>query len=366
MKIVEGRFFRFALPLKQRMKFKEIETHQREGILIHLAADDGTTSWGEISPLPGFSTETFQQALSQVQDTVAQLFDQTVPENLPELRGGFDEWLGAYDLYPSVRHGIETAALALLANSRDISMARLLTESPPTTFRINGLLTGDANEVAEKARQMQRDGYRAVKLKVGRLPLADDIERVKNVFYELDSRCVLRLDANRAWHVAQAEEFFEAVKDCRIEYIEDPVESMDGIHQLLNRGYETIAIDEFLASLQPDDLHHLRDLAAIVVKPMLVGGFERTARLARVAREHKTKVVISSAFDSPLGIAALGPLVTAYGTPGVPVGLETVNWFADDFLGESIAITNGVMRVEQLARAAVSIDESQLMEIGCD
>lgn len=366
MNITRYRLYRYSLPFKHPLRFKEVTLRIREGLLVQLESECGVAAWGEVAPLPGFSDESLDSAIDQLRRLLPETSSKPIPDEVARLDGAFERWLGAQSLYPSVRHGIETAILALIANAAGKSMARLLAGEPPATFRINGFISGTATEVTELARRMQRDGYRAVKLKVGQVSVGEDIDRTKNVYRELDTRCHLRLDANGAWSIDQAREFFEGIRDFKIEYIEDPVDTLDGIRQLLSESAPPIALDEFLCSLQPDDLTTLGGITAIILKPTLLGGLERSAQFAREARKLKIKSVVSSSFESSLGIAALGPLVTAYGTPGVPVGLDTVGWFDADILATPIAVQGGVMRVEQLARAAQSLDIARLFEVSLD
>ena len=51
---------------------------------------------------------------------------------------------------------------------------------------------------------MREDGYGAVKLKVGRLAVAEDVEIVGGVGEILGDVRPLRLDANRAWGFEEA------------------------------------------------------------------------------------------------------------------------------------------------------------------
>ncbi len=375
MKILQSRIFKYSLPLKQPLKLANIEMRERKGLLIKLIGsecnadgsgeDCGVAAWGEVAPLPGFSRETVDESLEQLKRTLLELQRNPLPPDLEKLEGGFQNWLGGFNLAPSVRHGIEMAVLALLANSSNISMARLLSPQPMMTIRINGLITGCVDEIVERARLLQRKGYRAVKMKIGTLPLDEAIARTINVFRELDSRAVLRLDANRVWTLDHALQFAEAVRDCEIEYIEEPVQDNSQISEFLSctDSRLPVALDESLVDLEPHQLTEFSQVSALVLKPTILGGFEKTAAFARAGKALGMRAVISSSFESSLGIAALGPLAAAYGSPNSPVGLDTMGWFARDLLAEPIAIAGGVMRVEQLARAAVSIDSRRLTEV---
>jgi O-succinylbenzoate synthase len=220
-------------------------------------------------------------------------------------------------LSPSVRCGIETAMLNLTAAATGKPMARLLAERPLETIRVNALVVDDAN-VTEAVRRLKREGYRAVKLKVGRRSLDDDIARTRDAFHELGGDTSLRLDANRAWTYEQALGFAAAIEDCTIEYIEEPLTEPKRTQEFAEESGLPVALDESLGSMKPEQLARSPFLSAIVLKPTLLGGLERAAGLARAARVNRTKVVISSCFESSVGIAALIQFTAAFGSLNSP------------------------------------------------
>lgn len=76
--------------------------------------------------------------------------------------------------------------------------------------------------------------------------------------------------------------------------------------------------------------------AALVLKPAVLGGFERTAQLAAWAAQRGMHAVVSSAFESSLGLSQLAQLAAALeAAPGAQAtqhGLATLTWFAEDLL----------------------------------
>ena len=95
---------------------------------------------------------------------------------------------------PSVTCGMEMAQLQWKASLAGDS-------GLPRTARCASVLClrANAGAVLAKARVARAAGYEAVKLKVGRQALEDDIRLVREVRRVLGSGIALRLDANRAW-----------------------------------------------------------------------------------------------------------------------------------------------------------------------
>ena len=77
-------------------------------------------------------------------------------------------------------------------------------------------------------------------------------------------------------------------------------------------------------------------VTALVLKPAVLGGFERTAQLAAWAAQRGMRAVVSSAFESGLGLSQLAQLAAALeAAPGARAtqhGLATLSWFAEDVL----------------------------------
>ena len=89
-------------------------------------------------------------------------------------------------------------------------------------------------------------------------------------------------------------------------------------------------------------------VAALVLKPAVLGGFERTAELAAWACQRGMLAVVSSAFESSLGTAQLAQLAAALDASSgagssssssssgsgsaTQHGLATLSWFAEDLL----------------------------------
>lgn len=110
----------------------------------------------------------------------------------------------------------------------------------------------------------------------------------------------------------------------------------------------------------PDADAMCEGVAALVLKPAVLGGFERTAELAAWARQRGMLCVLSSSFESSLGVAQLAQLAAAFdaaaGLAGsTQHGLATLSWFAEDLLPAS---PEGLELLQPLASPADSDSSS--------
>jgi L-alanine-DL-glutamate epimerase-like enolase superfamily enzyme len=132
-------------------------------------------------------------------------------------------------------------------------------------------------------------GYDAVKIKVGKRDLAEDIDRVSAVREALGPDRRLMIDANQRWSLDRATEAVEALSRFDLAWIEEPLRADDlaGCTELARRIDVPIAVGENLHTI-----HRFRDFlmadAAQIVQPNIVrvGGITPFRRIAALAAEY--------------------------------------------------------------------------------
>ena len=195
-------------------------------------------------------------------------------------------------------------------------------------------------------------GCTTAKVKVaeaGQAP-ADDAARVAEVRTLLGPAARIRVDANGAWDVETAVAALTALARHGLEYAEQPCASLDEMRELRRRlaaaGTDVrVAADESIR--KADDPFRVAaadcvDLAVVKVPPL--GGVRRTLAVAeRLRAEHGLPVVVSSALDSGVGIAA--GLAAAASLPDEPAacGLATAGLFARDVLVPPLVPSDGAL-----------------------
>lgn len=175
---------------------------------------------------------------------------------------------------------------------------------------------------------MQDAGYEAIKLKVGGLSVEEDISLVREVRSVIGESVSLRLDANRAWDFEEVLRFARGVEGVGIEYIEEPLADPDGLKEFASVCGIPVALDESLAGMAPEMLVEHGYAGAVVIKPTLLGGISQALRMASRAREIGARPVISSAYETGVGTAALVALTAGIGE--TPAGLDTYRRLAED------------------------------------
>jgi o-succinylbenzoate synthase len=361
VKLAGFRLYRYRLPLTEPLQLKGTTLRHREGLLVELNGDGEAAGWGEAALLPGFSREGTGEVAAQLNQVAAAMMDRAITADLLDPHGPFARELDAMGLVPSARFGFELALWNLYAASSGETLPEILTARPRETVSINALMSSP-NHALEEARLARLSGYEAVKLKVGSRGVEEDVELVRAVREALGDAVELRLDANRAWSVADAEEFARATAGLDLEYVEEPLADPAWLPSFVRDHRLPVALDESLVLLEPEDLEEHGYARAVVLKPTLLGGISRTLRFARIASRHGLRSVISSAYETGVGTSALVALAAGLGE--APAGLDTYRRLADDILRPRLELTAPRVDVRAFFGRRREVDGRLLVPVG--
>jgi o-succinylbenzoate synthase len=331
---VEARPYR--LLLRRPWRSSKGELHVRCGWLVRLWTADGSIGYGDCAPLPQHGTETLEAAGERLSAQLVNLAGWEVREALtsldPPARGA-----------PAARCGIETALLDLLGQGNGRSLAQQLGRTPRSRVPVNAALGALGPDSGQRIRLAAGNGYRVVKLKVGLRPLAQELACLEALADGIPPGVRIRLDGNGRWTESEAGRFLAAVRDLPVESLEEPVAqpSAAGLKRLQALVPWPLALDE---SLPQWNLRRLLDdppVRRIVLKPMVQGGLLPALALAGPARDVGVEVLVTTTFDSAVGVWAALHLALVVGGR-VPHGLGTCCWLAED-VGEGPPLADGYM-----------------------
>jgi o-succinylbenzoate synthase len=215
----------------------------------------------------------------------------------------------------------------------------------------------------ERAAAIVRDssGCRTAKVKVAEpgQSLADDLARVAAVRDALGPAGRLRVDANGGWDVDDAVAAVRALDRFGLEYVEQPCRTVEELAAVRRRIDVPVAADESIRRAE-DPLRVARleaaDIAVLKVQPL--GG---VAACLRIAEQIGLPIVVSSALETSVGLAA--GLALAGALPELPYacGLATLQLLAGDVTTSPLVVVDGEMAVtrpEPDAMAAVRADDA--------
>ncbi|KAA3631385.1 MAG: hypothetical protein DWP97_13280, partial [Calditrichaeota bacterium] len=143
----------------------------------------------------------------------------------------------------------------------------------------------------------------------------------------------------------------------------EPFQSKEELQRYVNTGEGDIpiALDETLREIEPDELNKYKVCAAVVLKPALLG-YANAIQFAKTALSYNMKPVISSSFESSIGTYILASIAAVI-DDSIPVGLETISWFASDIIDDPLFIENSTISLDMYTSIFDKIDFSKLEEI---
>ena len=349
MRLAGFELYRYDLPLTPPLRLKSVTLRRREGLLLKLIDGDGAEGWGEASPLPGFSGESLEEAAEGLRTLLPTLLDLDVSLDRTMIEDETVPGRDDHDLAPSARFAVELATRDLLARASGITLPGLLASRPRATIKVNALLSGPPEETLAEARRLRGSGYDAFKLKVGAQGVRDDAALVRSLSESLGPGATLRLDANRAWNFEEAREFARTTSGSRFEYVEEPLAQPGRMPDLVRETGLPVALDESLVGTEAGSLGEHRYAAAVVLKPTLLGGLSAVLRFAGEAERLGMTPVVSAAYETGVGTAALVALAAAIGGDS-PAGLDTYRRLAEDVVSPRLDLATPEVEV----RAACS------------
>lgn len=288
--------YRWQIPMDAGVVLRERRLKTRDGLFVHLQQGE-KQGWGEVSPLPGFSLESLDDAESALLNWV-NAWREGASGALPEV--------------PSAAFGI-SCALAELDG----------TLPQAADYRAAPLCSGDPDELFVALAAMP--GEKVAKVKVGLYEAVRD-GMVVNLLLEAIPDLRLRLDANRAWTPLKAQQFAKYVNPAyreRIAFMEEPCKTRDDSRAFARETGIAIAWDE---SLREADFEFIAEpgVSAVIIKPTLTGSLAKVREQVAAAHALGLTAVISSSIESSLGLTQLAR-IAAWLTPNTIPGLDTLN-----------------------------------------
>ena len=204
-------------------------------------------------------------------------------------------------------------------------------------------------------------GCRTAKVKVAEpgQAEADDLARVEAVRDALGPSGRVRVDANGGWDVDTAVRMVRLLDRVGLEYVEQPCRTVEELAAVRRRVAVPVAADESIRRAE-DPLRVARleaaDVAVLKVQPL--GG---VAACLRVAEQIGLPVVVSSALETSVGIAAGVALAAALPELPYACGLATLQLLTADVTSAPLRVVDGelpVVRPSPDAAPAVAADQS--------
>lgn len=202
-------------------------------------------------------------------------------------------------------------------------------------------------------------GCRTVKVKVAEpgQALADDVARVAEVRRLLGPEGRIRIDANGAWNVDEAEHAVHALAVYDLEYVEQPCETVEELADIRKRvkymGMPIAADESVRRAIDPLEVAAAKAADLLVLKAQPLGGIGRALSIINAAG---LPAVISSALETSVGISMGLHLAAAIESLPYDCGLGTVSFFEGDITKDSLVVEEGMLSVRRVTPDPTLLD----------
>lgn len=190
-------------------------------------------------------------------------------------------------------------------------------------------------ELLAQADRFQDEGFRAIKMKVGRNVLSEDVERVRRMREHLGDDFPLMVDANMKWSADQAIRAGRALAEFNLVWVEEPTipDDIAGHVRIVRDGAVPVATGENLHTLY--EFQQMISAGAVTYPEPDVsncGGMTVFRKIAALAEAHNLPVTSHGVHDLTVHLLAAAPNRTY---------MEAHGFSLDRFLAEPIGITDG-------------------------
>ncbi|MEA3370584.1 MAG: dipeptide epimerase, partial [Campylobacterota bacterium] len=278
-----------------------------EFVRVSVSCENGLVAFGEAPATKAITGEDIEMILDSI-ERVKELFaDKTAQESLDVLHT--QAQIGS-----SAKAALDMAFISLLSQERKVPLYRFFGAKEPISLETDITISlKDIDEMLKDSHTAFNDEMKILKVKLGS-DIKHSIEVIQKISKELPNAEIL-VDANQAWSLDDSLRFVNAVKDVKIELIEQPVvaDDLEALKTITDATHIPILADE--AAFNLEDVKRVvqtQSADMINIKLMKCGGLTNAVKILEYAREQGVTCMLGSMLEGPISINAALHLAMAY------------------------------------------------------
>ncbi|GAB4229989.1 MAG: o-succinylbenzoate synthase [Ekhidna sp.] len=303
----------YNLDFKFHARTSRGEIDQRKVWFIKVSDESGKSGLGEVAPIDRLSPEAVEDVPDKLEELARVLKRLNAPETKEDAFKLAQQCIPIQ--YPSLRFGLETALLDLVAEGQKNFFNNNLQE---LSIPINGLVwMGDIAFMKEQIATKLDEGFSCIKLKIGALDFDAEVKVIKEL-RSVSEELVIRLDANGAFQTNEVLSKLKVLSKYDIHSIEQPILPMqpEAMEIVCSKSQIPIAFDEELIHVfsSRDRMELIQELKPhyLVLKPTLHGGLGTVSEWIDLAEMHSVGWWITSYLESNIGLNAIAQFTSLY------------------------------------------------------
>lgn len=279
-------------------------------VIIHTA--DGVFGTGECSRYRSIYAET-QNGLVDAGKLIGQAL---IGKDVTELRSCIRLMDKTFVGYCSIKSAFDMALYDINAKLAGVPLYRFLggdkNKEMHTDMTISLL---DKKTMVKKAKEYAKQGFPALKIKLGDRPAEKDIERIAAIRKAVGNKMPLRVDANQGWNYQEAIKALQGMAEYNVEHCEAPIPAQNFIDLRKLNAESPIPImgDESVYN-HHDAYRMLAEdcMTQINIKLGKSGGICHAMKIASIAQAAGVYCQVGCFSETRLAISALAHFTMAW------------------------------------------------------
>jgi L-alanine-DL-glutamate epimerase-like enolase superfamily enzyme len=299
--------FPIRLPLHEPFVIAYATQNDIPTVLVRMTTDDGAVGWGEATPDPNVTGETFHSTIAVLEHDLAPAL---IGLDVRDREGLVRAMDARVDADPAAKAALDIAAHDLVATMAGLPLWALLGGKSKPHLTISRVVSIKSPEdMAADAQQHVRDGFETVKLKVGdwRNPRLD-VARVAAVREAIGPDIGIKVDVNQGWQTPGiAIPAIRAMLASAPDYIEQPVDQHDiaALAEVRRATGAPIMADECVHGVREmQRVVELRAADLVNIKLMKTGGLVNALRVNAIAEAAGIVGQVGTMVESSIASAA--------------------------------------------------------------
>jgi len=266
-----------------------------EFIRVTITCSNGTITLGEApatKAITGEDIDSILIAIAKVKDDLLQLSPQDAIKTLHNSSIG-----------NSAKAALDMALIAFILDTKTDNSMKIHTDITISLKEPSAMLL-DAKEAI-------KNGMNILKVKLG-----SDIQhaiKVTKLLSNLDAKLII--DANQSWNLTKSLNYIDAIKNIKIELIEQPIKAseLDDLKRITDYSTIPILADESVFTLlDAKRVIESKSADMINIKLMKCGGVTKAIEILEYARQKGVKCMLGSMLEGPISINAALHLAMRY------------------------------------------------------
>lgn len=318
--------------------------------IVRLELENGLIGWGNAAPdahVTGETADSVEQTLHEI------LKPFLIGQDASRIEALWPELCRLAPNQPTAIAAMDIALHDLLGKTAGLPLCQLLGNARTNLETTVTLSIEELPTTLARARAFQAQGFRALKIKCGLHP-EEDIERVRQIRQTVGSQIRLTLDANQGYSISEALRMLEAVRECHIDFVEQPVAAtdLDALCEVCQRSPIPVMADESVLSAS-DVLNTPAPL--VNLKLMKTGGITGALKANAVAEARGIRAMVGCMDESRVSMAAAAHFALAMNNV-VFADLDGHIDIIDDVATGGILIEEGLVRIGSGAGLGLNVN----------